>query len=72
MKRISQIAPEVIELSEKCIKNNNIDPALYKKYDVKRGLRDINGNRCFNLVLQKYPKYVQVRLLTEKKFQCRW
>ena len=30
MKRISQIAPEVIELSEKCIKNNNIDPALYK------------------------------------------
>ena len=30
MKRISQIAPEVIELSEKCIKNNNIDPAHIK------------------------------------------
>ena len=26
-----------------CEKNYNIDPALYQKYDVKRGLRDING-----------------------------
>ncbi|MFQ9975759.1 MAG: hypothetical protein ACLRVN_05515 [Butyricicoccus sp.] len=23
--------------------NSHIDPALYRKYDVKRGLRDING-----------------------------
>ena len=23
--------------------NNNIDPALYEKFDVKRGLRDNNG-----------------------------
>lgn len=26
-----------------CEKNYDIDPALYQKYDVKRGLRDING-----------------------------
>lgn len=26
-----------------CIKNKVIDPTLYAKYDVKRGLRDING-----------------------------
>ena len=28
------------KLSEQCAR---IDPALYAKYDVKRGLRDING-----------------------------
>ena len=26
-----------------CEKNYSIDPVLYQKYDVKRGLRDING-----------------------------
>ncbi len=30
--------------SELCIKNSTIDNELYKKYDVKRGLRDVNGN----------------------------
>lgn len=44
MERIAKISQEVIELSEKCIKNNVIDPNLYTQYDVKRGLRDVNGN----------------------------
>lgn len=39
----STITPEVYRLSQKCIENNLIDPQLYTKYDVKRGLRDING-----------------------------
>lgn len=43
MERIAKISNEVLELSEKCIKNNAIDPELYNKYEVKRGLRDING-----------------------------
>ncbi len=30
-------------LTSLCLKNGTIDPALYAKYDVKRGLRDING-----------------------------
>jgi Citrate synthase len=30
-------------LTELCEKNNNINTELYKLYDVKRGLRDING-----------------------------
>jgi citrate synthase len=34
---------KVAELSEKCKENYNIDQTLYLKYDVKRGLRDING-----------------------------
>lgn len=44
MDRISKISQEVIELSEKCINNNVIDTELYRKYDVKRGLRDVNGS----------------------------
>ena len=34
---------EIKELTELCLKNSSIDPTLYGKYDVKRGLRDING-----------------------------
>ena len=37
------ITPELIELSSLCEKYGKIDKELYGKYDVKRGLRDING-----------------------------
>ena len=40
----SEITPEILELASYCTQNGAIDPALYAKYDVKRGLRDINGN----------------------------
>jgi citrate synthase len=39
----SEVTPEVVELTDLCQKNSIIDPELYGKYDVKRGLRDING-----------------------------
>lgn len=39
----SEITPKLIELAEKSEKSAHIDPELYVKYDVKRGLRDING-----------------------------
>ncbi len=39
----SEITPEILHLTELCTKNGAIDPSLYAKYDVKRGLRDING-----------------------------
>ena len=39
----SEITPEVQSLAQLCIDNNNIDPSLYAKYDVKRGLRDVSG-----------------------------
>ncbi|MCM1328740.1 MAG: citrate/2-methylcitrate synthase [Ruminococcus sp.] len=39
----SKITPEIVSLSELCRKNGGIDPELYTKYDVKRGLRDLNG-----------------------------
>lgn len=41
--RFSEITQEILNLTELCKKGNAIDPALYEKYDVKRGLRDLNG-----------------------------
>lgn len=43
MNRFSQITPEILELSALFESNCKIDPTLYDKYDVKRGLRDLNG-----------------------------
>ena len=39
----SRITPEIEKLSALCSEHFHIDPALYSKYDVKRGLRDVNG-----------------------------
>lgn len=39
----SEIKPEVSRLAELCVESSQIDPELYAKYDVKRGLRDLNG-----------------------------
>lgn len=43
MQNYSEITPDILALAKLCTDNNNIDPTLYGKYDVKRGLRDING-----------------------------
>jgi citrate synthase len=40
----SVVTPEIAELAEKSLAGYRIAPELYTKYDVKRGLRDINGN----------------------------
>ncbi len=39
----SEITPEILKLSKLCTDVSQIDPALYYQYDVKRGLRDLNG-----------------------------
>ncbi len=39
----SDITKELVDLAELCVKNGTINPELYEKYEVKRGLRDING-----------------------------
>ncbi|NLN41456.1 MAG: citrate/2-methylcitrate synthase [Clostridiales bacterium] len=39
----SDITPEILQLTELCYENSNIDTSLYEKYDVKRGLRDLSG-----------------------------
>ncbi len=42
--RFSEITPEIKKLADASMEGYRIDPELYTKYDVKRGLRDINGN----------------------------
>ena len=42
--RFSKITPEITKLAERSIDSYKINPELYTQYDVKRGLRDINGN----------------------------
>ena len=38
------VTPKIEALSDLCLEKNRIDPSLFAAYDVKRGLRDINGN----------------------------
>lgn len=38
-----EITSDIIRLSKMCDRADQIDPSLYVKYDVKRGLRDLNG-----------------------------
>lgn len=37
------VTPEIEKLTDLCVSNSCIDPSLYGKYEVKRGLRDLNG-----------------------------
>ena len=38
-----EVSPQIRELTKLCREHSTIDTQLYTKYDVKRGLRDING-----------------------------
>jgi citrate synthase len=40
---LSEITEKILELSNLCTSTSQIDPSLYTKFEVKRGLRDING-----------------------------
>ncbi|MFA9375709.1 MAG: citrate/2-methylcitrate synthase [Lachnotalea sp.] len=40
---LSEVTDKIVELSKLCTVTSQIDPNLYTKYEVKRGLRDING-----------------------------
>ena len=43
IENFSEITPELEQLAELSKKSSYIDPELYTTYDVKRGLRDLNG-----------------------------
>lgn len=40
---VSSLNTDITDLASLCINSGKINPELYSKYDVKRGLRDING-----------------------------
>ena len=59
----SKITPEIQRLAGIC-QSNAIDPELYTTYDVKRGLRDINGKGVLTGLtvkefLQDLPGYLK-------------
>ncbi|MGN8738117.1 citrate/2-methylcitrate synthase [Bilifractor sp. HCP3S3_D3] len=39
----TKVTPEIVELAEECKENTGIAKGLYAEYDVKKGLRDVNG-----------------------------
>ncbi|EET59384.1 citrate (Si)-synthase [Marvinbryantia formatexigens DSM 14469] len=43
MTNFSEITPDILTYAKLCESSGAIDPELYTTYDVKRGLRDING-----------------------------
>lgn len=42
-RKYSTITPEIFELSKLCVENDKIDPNLFDKHKVNRGLRDQSG-----------------------------
>lgn len=38
-----KVTPEIEALTQRCVGNSTMDTSLYAVYDVKKGLRDING-----------------------------
>ncbi len=69
MKRLSVISPEVYELSKKCVEICRIDPSLYAKYDVKRGLRDLDGKGVLT-GLTEISEIISNKTIDGKKVQC--
>ena len=44
MKKYTKYSQDIMELTKMACKSDIINPKLYETYDVKRGLRDLNGN----------------------------
>ena len=65
----SEIRPEVQELAEICEANSTINPELYNKYDVKRGLRDINGKGVLT-GLTNISEIVSSKTIDGKSVSC--
>ena len=42
-KTVQHYAPWMRKMSDVCVESSTIDPSLYQKYNVKRGLRDVDG-----------------------------
>ena len=67
--RFSRITPEILELSSLFEGNSRIDPSYYDKYDVKRGLRDINGKGVLT-GLTVISEIVSSKIVDGKEYSC--
>ncbi|HAW16542.1 MAG TPA: citrate synthase, partial [Clostridiales bacterium] len=66
--KFSKITPEIERLALLCTENR-IDPELYTKYDVKRGLRDINGKGVLTGLTQ-ISEIVSNKMVDGKSVPC--
>jgi len=65
----SQVTPEILELSALCERNSTIDPTLYDKFDVKRGLRDLSGKGVLT-GLTEISEIVSSKIIDGKEHPC--
>ena len=65
----SEIRPEIRALAQHCVDNSRIDPELYTKYDVKRGLRDLNGKGVLT-GLTNISEIVSTKTVEGKSVPC--
>ncbi|HHU75834.1 MAG TPA: citrate/2-methylcitrate synthase [Firmicutes bacterium] len=69
MNTFSRITTEILKLAELCLSNSTIDPALHEKYDVKRGLRDLNGKGVLT-GLTEISEIVSSKVIDGKEYPC--
>lgn len=64
-----EVTPLIEQLADMCRESTEIDAALYQRYDVKRGLRDINGEGVI-AGLTNISNVVSKKKVDGKKVSC--
>lgn len=64
-----KVTPEIEALTKVCEENSKMDVSLYGKYDVKRGLRDINGKGVL-AGLTQVSNIVSSKVIDGKSVPC--
>ena len=65
----SEVTPDIQKLSQLCIQNGSIDPELFTKHHVFRGLRDLNGNGVLT-GLTEISAIFSSKMVDGKKVPC--
>ena len=64
-----KVTPEIENLTEICKDHSSLDLSLYQKYDVKRGLRDVNGKGVL-AGLTQISNVCAVKVVDGKEVPC--
>ena len=67
----SDVTPQIHALAQKMTHNSVIDTDLYSKYNVKRGLRDLDGKGVLTGLTYISTITHRISLLTESLFLAR-
>ncbi len=67
--KMAVLPEEVRALAALCMRNDKIDPALYTKYDVKRGLRDLQGKGVLT-GLTEISEICATKMVDGKEIPC--